>query len=101
MSIKNAGKQPVLFLFDTIKGLDQSQIPFVQGFIVGATSNPFIFFLSIKTRFNKNDFPVRYFPTKLTIPICLFSERDINFFASSFIINFFVDESNVTKGIAV
>ena len=73
----------------------------MQGFIVGATSNPLLFFFSIKTRFNKNDFPVRYFPTRLTIPICLFSERDNNFLASSFIINFFVIESNVTNGIAV
>ena len=101
MSIKNAGKQFGLDLFEIIRGLDQSQIPFVQGFIVGATSNPFKFFFSIKTLFNKNDFPVRYLPTKLTIPICLFSERDNIFFASSFIINFFVGESNVTKGIAV
>lgn len=40
-------------------------IPFVHGFIVGPTSNPFYVFS--KTLFIKYDFPVRYFPqTQIT-----------------------------------
>ena len=73
----------------------------MQGFIVGATSKPFEDFFSIKTRFKRNDFPVRYFPTKLNIPICLFSSLDNIFIASSFIKNFLVMSSYVTNGIAM
>ena len=69
--------------------------------MVGPTSNPFNDFFSIKTLLRRNDFPVRYFPTRLIIPICLFSGFVNIFTASSFIINFFVFESNVTKGSAV
>ena len=69
--------------------------------MVGPTSKPFKDFLSIRTLFNKNDFPVRYFPTKLTIPICLFSGFVKIFTASSLIINFFVFGLKVTKGRAV
>ena len=70
MSIKYTGNSS-LFSFFIIKGFDQSHIPFVHGFIVGATANPsfLISLLFIITLFNKNDFPVLYFPTKLIIPI--------------------------------
>ena len=73
----------------------------MHGRIVGPTSNPFEDFFSIKTLLRRKDFPVRYLPTKLTIPICLFSGFVNIFTASSFIINFFVFELNVTKGSAV
>ena len=73
----------------------------MHGFIVGATANPsfLISLLFIITLFNKNDFPVLYLPTKLIIPILLFSVFDIIFFASLFIINFFVDSLYVINGI--
>ena len=73
----------------------------MQGFIVGPTSKPFDDFLSISTRFNKNDFPVRYFPTKDNIPICLLFGFDNIFFASKFMMNFLERSSNVTNGTAV
>ena len=41
----------------------------MQGLNVGPTSNPFFEGLFNITLFNKNDFPVRYFPTKLIIPM--------------------------------
>ena len=69
VSIKKTGNGVLLWLFDIIKGSVQIQIPFVQGLNVGPTSKPFILFFSSKTRFNKKDFPVRYFPTKLIMPI--------------------------------
>jgi hypothetical protein len=43
----------------------------VQGFIVGPTPKPDSFCCFNKTLFNKNDFPVRYFPTKDINPILL------------------------------
>ncbi len=62
VSIKYAGNGDALFLFVIIRGLDQSQIPLVQSFMVGLRSKPFKDFLSIRTLFNKNDFPGWYFP---------------------------------------
>ena len=65
MSIKNTGNSSQK-LFDINKGFDHSQIPFVQALIEEPTLKPFFF---KKTLFNKKDFPVRYFPIKLIIPI--------------------------------
>ena len=54
-----------------MKGSDQIQIPFVQGRKVGPTPKPLFFCLFKRTLFNKNDFPVRYLPTKLIMPMWL------------------------------
>ncbi len=43
----------------------------MHGLIVGPTPNPDSFCCFNKTLFNKNDFPVRYFPTKDINPILL------------------------------
>ena len=61
----------MLLTFFIIKGSDHIQIPFVQGLNVGPTSKPVFDLLFNNTLFNKNDFPVLYFPTKLIIPIFL------------------------------
>ena len=102
MSIKYTGKLSSFESLFIIKGFDHNQIPLVHGFIVGPTSKPEVILslLFIITLFNKNDFPVRYFPTKLIIPIFLFSGFDIIFLASLLIINFFVDSLYVINGIA-
>ena len=87
-------------MFIIFKGFGQSQIPFVQGFIVGPTAKP-SFMLFINTLFNKKDFPVRYLPTRLIIPIFLFSGFDIIFLPSLLIINFLVYSLYVINGIAI
>ena len=87
MSIKNTGKGVLLWEFVIIKGSDQIHIPFVQGLNVGPTPKPLICFFSNKTLFNKNDFPVRYFPTKLIIPIFSWFWFNKSWRASSGIIN--------------
>ena len=47
-------------------------MPFVHGLKEGPTSKPELSCIFNITRFNKKDFPVLYFPTKLTIPIFSF-----------------------------
>ncbi len=67
----------------TLKNLNT----FVQGFIVGPTPNPLSCFSLSKTLFNKNDFPVLYFPTNDIIPMLLYCGWLKISFASSVIMN--------------
>ena len=69
VSIIKHGNSSLLFFI--IIGSDHIHIPFVHGLKVGPTENPVVSLLFKMTLFNRNDFPVLYFPTKLIIPICL------------------------------
>jgi hypothetical protein len=59
----------------------------VHGLIVGPTEKPVSGFSFNNTLFNRNDFPVLYFPTKDIIPMFLYSGLLKISFASSVIIN--------------
>ena len=98
VSIKKHGKGWLHVELLIIKGSDHIHIPFVHGLNVGPTPKPLLCWVFKITLFNKKDFPVLYFPTKLIIPKFVYSFWFNNSRASSVTLNSLF--SYITKGIA-
>ena len=98
MSIKKQGKVFGQLELLIMRGSDHIQIPFVQGLKVAPTPKPDVCWVFKITLFNRNDFPVLYFPTKLIIPMLAYSFWVNKVLASSGIRNLL--SWNITKGIA-